>query len=426
MANPKQRILIRNGHIIDPANGIDRVADLQIADGAILPPTEDFHPDLAINASGKVVCPGLVDLRAHLREPGQKHKGTIASETYAAVAGGVTTLSMPPDTTPVIDTTAVVELIRHKADEAGYAHVIPLGALTQGLDGEHLSNMGALQSAGCAGVSNAHSPVTNSLVMRRAMEYAASHGITVFLHAQDPWLSNGGCVHEGTVSTRLGLPGIPDAAEAAGVARDLVLIRETGVRAHFCGISSLRALQMVELAQKSGLPVTVDVAAHQLYLTEMDLGEFNSLCHMLPPLRTERDREGLVSGVLSSTIQAICSDHQPHDEDAKAAPFEETEPGISSIETLLPLTLRLTRYHPFTLSDAIAAVTHLPAEILGIDAGTLGTGKAADVTIFDPDAWWTITPESLQSSGKNSPFINWELQGRVTHTLTNGELVYEH
>ena len=419
------KILVHNGRIIDPANNIDQIGNLQIADGTILPAAGDFQADLEIDASGKVVCPGLVDLRARLREPGQKHKGTIASETYAAAAGGVTTLSAPPDTSPVIDTPAVVELIRHKANEAGYAHVIPLGALTQGLDGEHLSNMGALQNAGCAGASNAQSPVTNSLVMRRAMEYAASHGITVFLHSQDPWLSNGGSVHEGTVSTRLGLPGIPEAAEAAGVARDLVLIRETGVRAHFCGISSLRALQMVELAQKSGLPVSVDVAAHQLYLTEMDLGEFNSLCHVLPPLRTERDRAGLVEGVLSSTIQAICSDHQPHDEDAKAAPFEETEPGISSIETLLPLTLRLTRDHAFSLTDAIARVTHLPAEILGIDAGTLGAGRAADITIFDPDEWWTVTPKSLQSAGKNSPFLNWELQGRVTHTLTAGELVYE-
>ncbi|MBC8519814.1 MAG: dihydroorotase [Gammaproteobacteria bacterium] len=418
-------ILIQNGHIIDPANGIDQIGDIRISEGKIISATEDFQADKTVDASNLIVCPGLVDMRARLREPGQTHKGTIESETRAAASAGVTTLCIPPDTQPIIDTPAVIELIRNRAKDSGYASVIPLGALTHGLDGEHLSNMGALKEAGCAGVSNAQSPISNSLVMRRALEYAASHELTVFLHSADPWLTNSGCVHEGTVSTRLGLPGIPDAAEAAGVARDLVLIRETGVRAHFCGISSLRALQMIELAQKSGLPVSVDVAVHHLYLTEMDIGEFNSLCHVLPPLRTERDRAGLVNGVLSSTIQAICSDHQPHDEDAKAAPFEQTEPGISSVETLLPLTLRLAKEHDISISDAISMVTNRPAEILGIDAGTLGEGRSADITIFDPEAWWTVTTESLQSTGKNSPFLNWELQGRVTHTIMGGNIVHE-
>lgn len=418
-------ILIQNGRIIDPANGIDQIGDIQISEGKILSTTNDFQPDKTIDASNLIVCPGLVDMRARLREPGQTHKGTIDSETHAAASAGVTTLCIPPDTLPIIDTPAVIELIRNRAKDSGYASVIPLGALTHGLDGEHLSNMGALKEAGCAGVSNAQSPISNSLVMRRALEYAASHETTVFLHSEDPWLNNRGCVHEGTVSTRLGLPGIPDAAEAAGVARDLVLIRETGVRAHFCGISSIRALQMIELAQKSGLPVSADVAVHHLYLTEMDIGEFNSLCHVLPPLRTERDREGLIRGVLSSTIQAICSDHQPHDEDAKAAPFEQTDPGISSVETLLPLTLRLTKEHDISVSDAISMVTNRPAEILGIDAGTLGEGSSADITIFDPERWWTVTAETLQSAGKNSPFLNWELQGKVTHTIMGGNIVHE-
>jgi dihydroorotase len=319
----------------------------------------------------------------------------------------------------------VVELIRHKAEVAGFAEVIPLGALTKGLEGEELSNMGGLKQTGCNTVSNARKPIRNSLVMRRAMEYATTHDLTLFLHAEDPWLSNGGCAHEGSISTRLGLPGIPDAAESAGVARDLILIRETGVRAHFCGVSSRNALQMITQAQQDGVTVTADVAAHHLYLSEMDISGFNSLCHVQPPLRTERDRDGLVEGVRNGTIQAICSDHQPHDEDAKAAPFEETEPGISAVETLLPLTLRLAKDHDISLSEALATVTHHPAEILRIDAGTLSSGSLANITIFDPEAWWRVTPQQLQSAGKNSPFLNWELQGKVTHTLLNGQLVYE-
>ncbi len=419
------KILIQNGRIIDPANQIDHTGDLQIADGFIQLSRPDFTPDQTIDASGKVVCPGLVDLRARLREPGEKHKGTIRSETRAAAAGGVTTLAVPPDTMPPIDSSAVVELIRHKAEVAGHAEVLPIGALTKALEGEQLSNMGSLKRSGCSVVSNAQQPISNSLVMRRAMEYAATHDLTLFLHPEDPWLRNNGCAHEGSISTRLGLPGIPDAAECAGVARDLVLIRQTGVRAHFCGLSSRSALKMVDHAREDGLNITADVAAHHLYLTEMDIGNFNSLCHVHPPLRSERDRDGLISGVHNGAIQAICSDHQPHDEDAKAAPFEETAPGISSIETLLPLTLRLAQTGNLSLSDALALVTHRPAEILRVDAGTLSVGTLANITLFDPEAWWTVTPTTLQSNGKNSPFLNWEMQGRVTHTLFNGQITYE-
>ncbi len=419
------KILIQNGRIIDPANQIDRIGDLQIIDGIIQENRDDFAADQTIDATNQVVCPGLVDLRARLREPGQKHKGSIKSETHAAAAGGVTTLAVPPDTTPVIDSTAVVELIRHKAEIAGFAEVIPLGALTKELEGEQLSNMGGLKQSGCSVVSNAQRPITNSLVMRRAMEYAATHNLTIFLHPEDPWLRNNGCAHEGTISTRLGLPGIPDAAESAGVARDLVLIRETGVRAHFCGLSSRNALKMVADARSEGLAVTADVAVHHLYLSEMDIGGFNSLCHVHPPLRTERDRDGLVEGVRNGTLQAICSDHQPHDDDAKAAPFEETEAGISAVETLLPLTLRIGKEQGLSLSETLALVTRNPAEILRIDAGTLSVGNLANITLFDPEAWWRPTPERLRSAGKNSPFLNWELQGKVTHTLFNGQLVYE-
>ena len=419
------KILIQNGRIIDPANQIDQLGDLQIADGLIQPTSENFEPQQSLDATGLIISPGLIDLRARLREPGQKHKGTIFSESRAAAAGGITMVSIPPDTKPIIDSTAVVELIRQKAEQAGFVEVAPLGALTKGLEGEQLSTMGALKSAGCRAVSNAQSPIHNTQVLRRAFEYANTHDLTVFIHPQDYWLKDGGCAHEGAISTRLGLPGIPDAAETAGVARDLVLIRSTGVRAHFCGISSQQALQMITQARKEGLPITADTAIHHLYLTEMDIGQFNPNSHVIPPLRTERDRTGLIEGVCSGAIQALCSDHQPHDDDAKAAPFEETEPGISGLETLLPLTLRLAKEQHLPLIDALATVTCNPASILGLQSGTLSPGAPANITLFNPDTWWTVRADQLLSAGKNSPFLNWELQGRVTHTLLNGAIVYE-
>lgn len=423
------RITIANGRLIDPANGVDGAHDLHVADGRIVgvgQPPSGFRADHVIDARGQIVIPGLVDLRARLREPGHEHKGSIASETRAAAAGGITTLCCPPDTLPVIDIPAVIELIRQRADAAGYARVLTLGALTAGLQGLQLSEMAALKRAGCAGVSNALEPVTNTLVMRRAMEYAASHGLTVFLHAEDAWLRNNGCAHEGTVSTRLGLPGIPEAAETVAVGRELMLVEQTGVRAHFCQLSSARAVQMIARAQHDGLPVTADVTAHHLHLTEMDIGYFNSHCHVRPPLRAQRDRDGLRGALAKGTVSAICSDHQPHDRDAKLAPFPETEPGISALETLLPLSLRLVDEGVLTLDGLIADLTQHPAAILGSDAGTLRLGAAADICIFDPQRLWTVNEDTLLSRGHNTPFVGWELKGRVTHTLLGGRVVYEY
>ena len=298
-----------------------------------------------------------------------------------------------------------------------------LGALTQGLQGTHLSEMGALKEAGCAGVSNGLQPVTNTLVLRRALEYAATHDLTVFLHANDPWLGQG-CAHEGIVSTRLGLPGIPEAAETVIVARDLVLIEQTGVRAHFCQLSATRSLEMVRQARAQGLPVSADVTAHHLHLTEADLLGFNNHCHVLPPLRTARDREALRGALKDGLLCAVCSDHQPHEPDAKQAPFCNTEPGISALETLLPLTLRLVEQDLLILPEAIARLTWMPAHALGIEAGSLGVGKPADICIFDPLGRWHLTEEALVSRGHNTPFLGWELTGSVTHTLVGGRVVY--
>lgn len=421
------RIVIRNGRVIDPAAGVDAELDLFIADKRIIAlgdAPEGFAAERELDATGRVVCPGLVDLCARLREPGLEHKATIASETAAAAAAGVTTLCCPPDTDPVIDTPAVAQLVRRRAQQAGYARLFPLGALTQGLAGEQLSEMAELLEAGCVGVGNVV-PLGNSQIMRRAMEYAATQDLTVFVTAEDPWLHNGGCAHEGAVATRLGLPGIPEAAETAAVARDLALIEQTGVRAHFCRLSTARAVRMIARARFDGLPVTADVAAHQLWLTEEHVGEFDSQCHVLPPLRTAYDRDGLREGLAGGVIGAVCSDHQPHEADAKLAPFGATEPGISGLETLLPLTLRLVREQVLSLPEAVARLTSQPAEILRIDAGTLATGAPADVCVFDPDAAWILEPRALVSRGGNTPFAGWTLHGRVTHTLLGGKVVFE-
>ncbi len=422
-------LTIKGGHVIDPANGIDAKKDLHIDDkgfiAAVGKTPSGFKAGKIIEATGNIVCPGLVDLRARLREPGLEYKATIESEVSAAVSAGITTLCCPPDTHPVIDTPAMAQMIQSRAWRFGLAFIHPLGALTQNLEGNLLTDMEALDEAGCVGFTNALTPITDTLVMRRAMEYAATLDLTVFLHAEDPWLRNHGCVHEGEVGTRLGLPGIPEAAETVAVARDLALIEQTGCRAHFCNLSSARAIAMIVEAKQKGLPVSADVTAHHLHLTEHDIGDFNSLCHVRPPLRSTQDRKALRKALKTGAISAICSDHQPHEPDAKLAPFAQSEPGISALETLLPLTLKLVDEKLLSLSEAIALLTHKPAEIIGIDTGQLGVGATADICIFNPDASWILTNDKIVSRGHNTPFLNWELRGRVTHTLLGGKLVYQ-
>ena len=421
-------VLIKNGHLIDPKNDVDGKHDIYITNGCIASISKapkGFKADETIDAKGQIIMPGIVDLSARLREPGQEHKGTIASETRAAAAGGITTLCVPPDTQPIIDNPAVAELIQRRAEAAGFANVVTLGALTLGLEGKQLSEMAELhQEGGCVGISNGTKYINNTLIMRRAMEYAASCGLTVFITPEEHSLVNRGVAHEGSITTRLGLPGIPEAAETVAVARELMLVEQTGVRAHFCRLSTGRAIQMIARAQHDGLPVTADVAVHQLHLTEMDLGYFNSLCHVRPPLRTQRDMECLQYAIQSGNITAICSDHQPHDADAKLAPFAETEPGISALETLLPLTLRLVDDGLLTPIEAIARLTHHPAEILGLDKGQLAEGAVADICIYDPEQHWTVDAKNLLSKGKNTPLDGWELKGRVTYTLLNGKTVF--
>jgi len=431
------KIVITNGRLVNPSTNIDTLADIFIADGkfiAICKKNRDgttdkmpggFAADKKIDASGKLVFPGIVDLSVRLREPGFEYKATIASETAAAASAGVTTVCCPPDSVPIVDNPTVVEMIYHRASLANKARVVSVGALTQKLEGEKISEMMALKNAGVVGVGNALKPVENTLVMRRAMEYAASCDMTVFIFSEDHWLRADGCANESAVSTRMGLTGIPEIAETIAVARDLALIEHTGVKAHFCRLSSVKAERMIARAQFDGLPVTADVSAHQLHLTDMDIGEFDARYHVHPPLRSMRDRDGLRKGLKLRTVNAICSDHQPHDMDAKIGPFSTTESGISAVETLLPLTMRLVESGDLSLMEAIACITFEPARILGLPVGRIEQDCIADVCIYDPEEIWQLNDNTMLSAGLNTPFKGWEFEGRVTHTILNGQLVFE-
>lgn len=421
------KIQIADGRIVDPANNLDQHGSVFIADGKIVSVVKqafDFTADIVINAENHIVCPGFIDLSARLREPGQTSKGTMQSETHAAASAGVTSLCLPPDTSPVIDTQAVVELIHEKSAKANYTQIYPIAALTHNLAGDRLSSMAALKQAGCLAVSNATEPLASLLVMRRTMEYASSHDLLVMIHPDERSLSNQGCVHEGSFSTRYGLPGIPEASESTAVAQCLELAELTGCRLHFSQISCKRSAIKIQQAKKYGLKVSVDVAIHQLHLTENDIEAFNSNYHVLPPFRSEKDKQHLRESLASGTIDAICSDHQPHDLDAKLGAFPETAPGLASLETLLPLTLSMVDDHAITLNQGIAALTQKPAEILAIQSGALTPGFAADFCIFNPTLGWEVNKKNWKSAGHNTPFWGKTLKGRVMHTLQSGKIIY--
>lgn len=419
-------LLIRGGRVIDPASRTDRVTDVQIADGRISGVGQtpgSFDPQRTIDAEGMIVCPGFTDLMARLREPGSEQKGTIESETRAAAAGGVTSLVCPPDTDPVIDTPAVARLVQERAAASGHSRVLPLGAMTVGLAGEQLSEMHALANAGCVGMSSLRKSMADHQTRLRCLEYAASFGITVFFQPLINSLARDGCAHEGAISTRLGLAGIPASAETIAVARDLELIEQTGVRAHFGQISCARSVQLISDAQQRGLPVTTDVAIHNLLLTDSSILGFNTLCHLMPPLRGELDRAALRTGLSDGTITAICSDHQPHENAAKHAPYAASVAGASGIEWLWPLGARLVENGCLTLPELVAALTCNPSEVIG-KRSALEAGAVADVCIIDPARSWTLAPEMIRSAGHNTPFLGQEMCGKVACTILAGREVY--
>jgi dihydroorotase len=421
------RLLVANGLILDPVTESVNTSNVYIADGNIIAidhKLDGFQAEQTIDATGLIISPGLVDLCARLREPGFEFKADINSETIAAASAGITTLCCPPDTDPVIDEPAVVELIHRKAVTAGQAKVVTLGALTNGLEGQLLNEMAALRGAGCVGVSNCRSPVANTLILRRAYSYAANCGMTVFIEPDEHWLSMGGCAHDGPVATRLGLQGIPVSAETVAISRALELVLETGVKAHFGRLSSAHGVELIQRAKENGMNITADVSAHQLFLSEMDINSFNSMCHVLPPLRSQRDMEALRKAVRDGVIDAICSDHQPHEPDAKQAPFASTQPGISSLETLLPLTLRLVHEQVIPTYTALSLISTQPAAILGLNSGVLAENRPADLCLYDPDQDWQLDTAAMRSRGKNTPFAGWNLQGKVHYTIIDGKLVH--
>ena len=422
-----QRWIIRGARVLDPASGLDAVTDVFIDKAGIVAVGDapaDFNTENVMDATGLWLLPGLIDSWARLREPGQEHKATIASESRAATASGITTVCIPPDTDPVIDTPAVVRLIKRRAQLAGGARILSIGALTQDLEGKRLAEMVDLQEAGCVAVSNILKPLENLAVMRRAMEYANTFDMLVIVQPQDRALAHGGCAHEGAVASRLGLPGIPVAAETAAMAQVLALVEETGARVHFVNISSARAAQMLEQARYDGLPVSGGVSAHQLFLSEMDTDAFDGNCHVIPPLRSLRDRDALLDAVARGVIEVIHSDHQPHERDAKTEPFPDAAPGISTLETLLPLTLRLVENDTLSLHQALQRVTSGPAQLLGLKAGSIAPGLRADLCLYNPQAAWTLDVQNMLSRGKNTPFDGWDFNGQVTHCWVAGRLVY--
>ena len=421
------RILIRHGRIIDPASQTDAIGSLAIVDDrivSVLNEPAEFQADTVIDASGHIVCPGFIDLSIRLREPGHSHKGNIASETRAAASAGVTSLCLPPDTKPVIDSPAVVEFIKDKAEKAGYPQIYSIGALTQRLAGAELSTMYGLKQSGCIAVSNAREPLANLLILRRAMEYAGSHDLLLMYRANDAALSGNGCAHEGAVASRYGLPGIPEAAESIALAQCLELADLTGCRVHISQISCKQSVIKIQQAKKYGLDITADVAIHQLHLTENDIKPFDSNYHVIPPLRNEIDRKYLLTGLANGTIDAVSSDHQPHDLDAKLGAFPETEPGVASVETLLPLLLALCDQQHISLMQAIASLTRKPADILGLNSGRLKPDAPADICIFDPQADWVVNDRNWQSTGRNTPYWGHTLRGRVKHTIQAGQIIY--
>lgn len=423
------KIHIKNGHLIDPANAVDGQFDLFIEAGRVLAVGSmpaGFVAARTIDATGLMVIPGLVDLAARLREPGYEYKATLESELQAAMQGGVTSLVIPPDTDPVLDEPGLVEMLKHRAKTMNQAHVYPLGALTMGLKGEALTEMAELTDAGCIAFSQADSPIVDTNVLLRAMQYAQTFGYSVWLRPQDAHLGQGGIAHSGALASRLGLSGVPVMAETIALQTIFELMRASGARVHLCRISSAAGLTLVRAAKLEGLLLSCDVGAHHIHMTDADIGFFDSNARMTPPLRSQRDRDAIRDALADGTIDVICSDHTPVDDDEKLLPFGEATPGATGLELLLSLALKWSDdSRTPSLSKAIGKITADAARVAGLDAGQLSVGSIADVCLFDPHQRWTVDAKALASQGKHTPFLGYELRGQVKVTIVAGKLAYE-
>jgi dihydroorotase len=428
------KILIQNGRVIDPASGFDQTADVAIAAGRIVAMGQvpaEFTPDRVIDAQGCIVAPGLVDLAARLREPGQEHAGMLESELAAAVAGGVTCLVCSPDTDPVLDEPGLVEMLRYRAEKLHQARVMPLGALTVGLKGDVLTEMGQLTAAGCVGFSQAEVALPDTQVVQRAMQYARSFGYTVWLRPQDFYLGQG-VAASGPLATRMGLSGVSVAAETIALHTIFELVRSTQARVHLCRISSAAGVALVRQAKAEGLPVTADVSINSLHLTDADMGYFDSRARLTPVLRQQQDRDALRTGLADGTLDALVSDHTPVDADAKALPFAEAEPGATGLELLWSLALKWGQAEGLDLSTIVSRITSQPAQVLGASlrdlqgsVGQLRVGGVADVCVLSTEGHWPVTEASLRSQGKSTPFSGYELPGRVLVTVVAGHVAFE-
>jgi dihydroorotase len=426
-------LLIQGGRVIDPASGYDQLGDVAVSHGvvsAIGTVGADFKPDRVLDAAGCSVVPGLVDLAVRLGEPGHEHEGMLASELAAAVAGGVTTLACPPDTDPVLDEPGLVEMLRYRAEKLHLSRVFPVGALTRGLAGETLTEMLELTDSGCVAFSQAEVPLANTQVLQRALQYASTFGYTVWLRPQELHLGKG-VAASGALATRMGLSGVPVAAETIALHTIFDLMHATGARVHLCRLSSAAGVALVRQAKADGLKLSCDVSVNSLHLTDHDIGYFDSRARLNPPLRQQRDRDALRAALADGTIDALVSDHTPVDEDAKALPFAEAEPGATGVELLLSLALKWSQQDGVDLKRALATVTSGPAAVLGASLGRLqgsvghlAVGGAADLCVFDPNAEWLASAPALRSQGKHTPFSDYELRGRSRCTVVDGQVAF--
>jgi dihydroorotase len=420
-------ILIKNGRVIDPKNNVDAILDILVENGKIADLNKNLDPKKAkktIDASKKIVMPGIIDLQLNLREPGNQYKSTLETEMKAANAGGVTSMVCPPDTTPILDEPGLVKMLKNKSEVLKRGNVYPLGALTQKLNGKLLTEINDLYESGCIGFSQAEKPIQDTEVLYRSFQYLSTFNLKAFLRAEDAYLSEKGIINAGEISTRLGLKGIQSISETTAINKILEIARLTKTKVHLNKISTADGLNLIKIAKKNGVDVTCDVSIHQIFLTDNDIGFFNTNCFLKPPLRKESDRLKIIASIVDGTIDAICSDHSPVNEDNKLKPFAESEHGASSVELLMPMIFKLSEEYKIDLSLLINKITYQPANILEINKGNLSVNSDADICIFDPSYLWEVNSKTLISEGKNTPFMNQNFTGKVSSTIFNGNIVF--